>query len=271
MAEDTKIDPQSGDKAKIDSPMPSENAEQPEQSQESAQKTEGLPEDAKERTKKVVQDALSEAKTYKTQLQEERARREYFEQLFSQMQTKQPKPEEQPKFVDPLTGLPNEEEIAKVAKTSQEALKLAQETRERSEQYLRDQENKRLFAAHPELDKQSNPEGFNQELHNLTSSLLVDNMLHPENYQGKTLDPVDAAAKAKKMLGINIEQIKKQAANEAIEQLTPKEQASLDAVGSPSRRSNTDNLDDLLLRSRGNSEEARLARIERFNRIHNQE
>ena len=71
--------------------------------------------------------------------------------------------------------------------------------------------------------------------------------------------------------GKYIEQIKKQAASEAIEQLTPKEQASLDAVGSPSRRSNTDNLDDLRLRSRGNSEEARLARIERFNRIHNQE
>lgn len=237
------------------SPMPSEEekaAEVPTEKVE--QPKEGLPEDAKERTKR-------EFDKLQTNLREERARREYYEQLFQQMQLQ----EDQPKFVDPITGLPDENALANLSKQSQQAIQRAEQAEKKVLEYQREQENKAVFAVHPELNP--NDKAFNRELHNLTRSFLTDSMLNPDDYGGKELSFLDAAEQAKKRLGINLEEAKKLGAEEAIEQLTPKEQASLDAVGSPSRRSQVDNLDELRLRSRGESEEAKLARIERFKRI----
>ena len=220
---------------------------------------EGLPEDARERTKR-------EFEKLQTNLREERTRREYYEQLFQQMQPQ----EEQLKFVDPLTGLPNEEALANLSKQTQEAIQRAQKAEQIALQNQIDQENKTVYTVHPELNPDN--KSFNQDLHNLTRSFLLDSMVNPDGYEGKNLSFMDAAEKAKKLIGTNLEEAKKQGATEAIEQLTPKEQASLDAVGSPSRRSDVnDDLDTLRQKSRDRGEEARLARIERFNRITNQE
>lgn len=239
-----------------DSPMPSEEIKEEEVPAEKAeQPTEGLPEDVKERTKR-------EFDKLQTNLREERARREYYEQLFQQMQ---PQKEEQPKFVDPITGLPNEEALANLSKQTKDAARRAEDAEKRVLEYQQAQENKQVFAVHPELNPDDKT--FNRDLHNLTRSFLLDSMVNPDGYEGKNLSFMEAAEKAKGLLKSNVEEAKKLGAEEAIEQLTPKEQASLDAVGSPSRRTDIDNLDDLRLRSRDRNEEGRLARIKRFNKI----
>jgi len=241
-----------------DSAMPTEEVKAEVTETKVEEPKEGLPEDAKERTKR-------EFDKLQTNLREERARREYYETL---LQQKQPQ-EEQPTFVDPVTGLPDENALANLSKQTQEALRLAQEAKQSELERARDQENQAVYAVHPELNP--NGEKFDQDLHNLTASLALHSMVNPDKYGGKNLSFMEAVEKAKSLTGKNLEEAKKLAAKEAIEQLTPKEQASLDAVGSPSRRSNIDSLDELRQRSRGNTEEARLARIERFKRIMGQE
>ena len=249
-----------------ESPMPSDKQQEVDSSEPSKgeeELSEGLPEDAKERTKREFEKVKQDRDEYRKSLQEERARRKYYETLVSQ--AKPQKQEPQVQFIDPLTGLPNEEALTTLSRQSQEALQIAQEARQRNLELQRDQENKAVYAVYPELNPDAKE--FNQDLHNLTRSIALDSMLNPNEYGNKELSFSDAATRAKKILLGNTEVIKQQAATEAIEQLTPKEQASLAADGSPSRRGMTEDLDELRARSRGKDEAARLARIERFNKI----
>lgn len=253
MAEDTQQAQNEPVPEPQDSPMPSETETAEEVTEQSSTQPEGLPEDAKERTRR-------EFDKLQTQLREERSQRMYYEQLFSQMQ-----PQEQQQFIDPNTGLPDEQALASLSKQTQEALKAANDAKKATLEYQRNQENQAVYTAHPEL----NPDGksFNKDLHVLARSVALQSMVSPDDFGGKELTFMEAAEYAKKLYKAG----GKEAATEAIEQLTPKEQASLDAVGSPSRRSSIDDLEDLRLKSRGRDEEARLARIERFKRITGQE
>lgn len=252
MAEDTQMAEEQPVSDTQDSPMPSE-----EQQTAAVEQPDGLPEDAKERTKKVVEEALQKAKTYEEQLREERTRRQYYESLIQQ-----PKPT--PQMIDPFTGLVDESALLTLQQQTQEALRVANEAKQRNLEYQRDQENNAVYSVHPELKPDAKE--FNKDLHNLTRSYLLDSMVNPDSYNGKELSFMEAAEKAKKTLGAQVQEAKKQGATEAIEQLTPKEQASLGTVDS-ARRGDSESIDELRLRSRGRDETAKLARIERFNRM----
>lgn len=73
---------------------------------------------------------------------------------------------------------------------------------------------------------------------------------------------------AKEMRKAQVEQAKKEAASEAVEQLTPKEQASLEAAGNPGRRSQANsNLPDLQQRTRKGDLEAVMERIKNISAV----
>ena len=94
-------------------------------------------------------------------------------------------------------------------------------------------------------------------------AFALDSMIHPEDYSGKPLSFKEAADLAKSNLPAKkVEEVRKEAAKAAIEQLTPKEQASLEAVGSPDRRSQVEQpLEDLRFRSRKGDQDAIVERL----------
>ena len=210
-----------------ESPMPSEEQKTPEPTEvKPTEEKEGLPEDAKERTRQ-------EFEKMREKLREERTRREYLETVFNSMQPKKAEPEIKPIY-DPNTGLLDENALTDIQRRTLAAEDRAKRAEEAVQSYERNQENKETYAAYPEL----NPEDdrYNKTLHNLTRSIALDSMVNPNDYSGKQLSFKEAAQIAKKTMGTSVDQIKKEAAKEAIEQLTPKEQASLEATGSTTRR-----------------------------------
>lgn len=199
----------------------------------------------------------------KNQLREERSRREYVEQVFASMR---PKPQEIPKappLIDPETGLLNEGGLTDIQRRAMAAEERATRAEEQVHSYLIEQEKKETFAEFPELD----PEGksgkkHDKQLHIATRSLLLDSMMNPEDYGGKELSFKEAAAMAKNLSKPAMEAVQKEAAQQAIEQLTPKEQAALTASGVPQRRNQlTADISELQTRTRKGDNTAIVERL----------
>lgn len=254
MAEDTK-------KAQDTPVTPTQEPELPTGEQQTAEvepereTSEGLPEEASERTKREFDKLTGSNKELADQLKEERVRREYYESLFNSM--KQDVPAEQP-IVDPETGLLSEQVLTDIQKKAQEASQRAERAEKAIQEIERTQENRAVYGAFPELD----PDGksFNKDLHVLTSSLALRSMVSPEDFGGKQLSFMEAAQKAKEMLRSKVTE------QETIESLEPKEQGSLEASGSSARRQ-PDDYDDLRRRSRTPGDSGKEARIKRFERL----
>lgn len=258
MVDDQQAQPQLTEepvKETPESPMPSEEQKTPEPIEvKPPEVTEGLPEDAKERTKQ-------EFEKMREKLREERTRREYLETVFNSMQTKKAEPEITPIY-DPSTGLLDEKALTDVQRRTVAAEDRAKRAEEAVSSYLQDQENRETYAAFPELNPEA--EKFNKTLHNLTRSIALDSMVNPTDYGGKQLSFKDAADIAKKTMGTSVEQIKKEAAKETLEQLTPKEQASLEATGSTTRRQQAlGSLDELKRRTQKGDVNATIERLKR--------
>ena len=166
--------------------------------------------------------------------------------------------------IDPETGLPNEQVLTDVQIRSQEALARAQRAEQSIAEFQRNQRNQVLYTAYPEL----NPEGekFNKDLHVEVRKVFLDSMLNPDDYNGKQLSELEAVDLARKRLG-GSDEMKKQVAQETLDSLTPKEQASLAVGGNSGRRANMVDSNELRKISRGKDIKARLARIERFEKI----
>lgn len=185
-----------------------------------------LPEDVSERTRKNFDQM-------RDQLRQERERREYLEGVFNSIN--QPKQEAQAPIYDPETGLLNEKVLTDVQRRTTEAESRAVRAEAAIQGYLRQQEETEAFTAHPELKPDSKQ--FNKTLHNLTRSILTDSMLNPQEYNGKQLSFKEAADFAKNVSKPVLDQARQDGAKNALEQLTPKEQAALEATGTPTRRS----------------------------------
>lgn len=254
----TQESPMPSDEQKIDQPSEVDTTSQETEevgSTESGEDT--LPDNTSDRTRDQF-DKL------RNQLREERSRREYLEGVYQSMQTqKQEQVPEQPIY-DPETGLLNEQALTDIQKRALAAEQRAERAEQSVKQYQYDQENKETFKEYPELDP-SNTKTFNKKMHVATRQILLDSMVNPQDYKNKQLSFREAAAIAKTQLPGAIENAKKEGAKEAMEQLSPKEQASLDAVGSPSRRNEAlGNLDDLRKRTRRGDSQATIERMKRI-------
>lgn len=215
--------------------------------QSDQQVQEGLPDNASERTRR-------EFEKLREDLRQEREQREYLESLYSASQLP-PSPQQDDPYEDP-------------------ALREAREAKERAaraerglQQLQADQENREVYQSYPELDPKG--EKHDKELHNETRRLMLDSMVNPKDYGNQQLSFLEAAKMAKDKLVGKTEEAKKQGAQEALEGIAPKEQASMEATGSPTRAADLtvdDDLEELRLRSRKGDEHAiaqRLARIPR--------
>ena len=232
-----------------------ESAQEAAPQQEASSKAtegEGLPDSASERTKR-------EFEKLKNDLREERQKRLYAEAVFQGIQKKQVEKQEVPQPVpvyDPQTGLLNEQALTETQQRAMSAEQRAQileqkfqaleEERKAEAQRIEEQE---AFNAHPELNPESKT--FDQTLHNITSSLMLKSMLEPDKFGGKQLSFKEAGDTAKQWITKVANGAKKSGAQEALTQLAPKEQAALEAVGNPTRRTEVgSNLDDLRYRTR---------------------
>jgi hypothetical protein len=185
----------------------------------------------------------------KSQLREERTRRQQLEQASYQ----QPKVDDTPLY-DPSTGFVDVNGLEVMRKTATTAEKRAMQAETKLEKYIQTQQEQEAYNAHPELNPDAR--GHDSELFRLTRAIITDSMMNPEEYGGKELTAKQAADLAKKQRGKVIEQAKQEAATEAIEQLTPKEQASLEATGRSDRRVDTRDFGDLVERTRRNDLDA---------------
>lgn len=244
MAEDTRAQ-ETAEETTQPAPMPSANQEtsEPTATEPQAQSSEEgvLPQEASERTRK-------EFDKIKQQLADERTRRQYFESVYAQKQGQQDA-EPLPPGVDPT-----------VAALQQQVV----QTQSQFQSYLQEQEDREAFAAHPELNP-SDPKQFSQELHVAARRIYLDAMLNPQDYGGKQLNLKEAGDLAKAALQAPgaMEQAKREGAQEALTQLTPKEQASLGAMNATNGRQQAaaENHEQLRERSRKGDLDAIAARL----------
>lgn len=125
---------------------------------------------------------------------------------------------------------------------------------------LQQMEERQTYEKYPALNP--NEEGFNQELSKEVEARLLHSYVNPQKYGGRELSFLEAADLVKNRDGKNVEKAKKDGAKTALEELTPKEQASLEATGRSDRRSSTTNLGDLQQKSREGDNVAIMKRLQ---------
>jgi len=215
-----------------------------------------LPDDAKERTKR-------EFEKLQQQLREERARREYAEQVYQSMQPK--KQEETPApLYDPETGLIDPDQLTDLQRQTIEANRRAEQAEKAVQDYLKSQEEQAVYAVYPELNPQA--ETHSREFHVETRRIMLDSMVNPEDYGGNQLSFKQAADLAKNKL-VDPDQARKLGAQQALEALETKEQASLGATGTSGRLRDLESQDlqSLQVRTRTGDKQAIIERVRRLN------
>ena len=247
MDENTKAEP-----VQQDAPMPS--AEPSEEVSQEAPKEDVLPESASERTK-------TEFEKLRNDLREERSRREAAESAFRTLQPKEVAPEP---IYDPDTGFVDPAVLTETQRRAIEAEKRATKAEEAVSQFRQEQEAREAYIAYPE----ANPDAkeYDPKLKNLAAGVILQSMLNPQDFGGKQFSLKEAYDYLKSDTNSKaVEEARKEGAQEAIEQLTPKEQATLEATGTPARRSDVGSSHDTLVERtrRGDTD----AIAERMNRI----
>lgn len=229
-----------------------------------AQQEDGLPREASERTATRFNELTN-------QLREERQRREALESAFKTLQPKQSNQVQQPELspiYDPDTGYLNERALDQrdrlLLEARQQQQEIAQQLSQERAQRANDaqaREALEAFSAHPELNPDS--KSFDKNLHAVTSSLMLRSMVHPEEFGNKQLSFKGAGDQAKAMIRSIADGARTEGAQQAMEQLTPKEQATLEATGTPARRNDiATNLDTLRHQTRRGNQDAIVQRLQ---------
>ncbi len=194
-----------------ETPVVAPSQEQPVQTQETT-----LPEGTKERTAR-------EFEKLKEQLRFEREERR---RLTEQSQL--------PPVYDPNTNYVNGEVLSSM---QQEVYKNRAELDSlRRDQALREEERSKaeMLTAYPQLDPLA--KNYDEGFDNLTASIWYHASIAPDRYGGKMLTFKEAADRAKQVTNKDLESARAQGAQQAIEQVTSKEQATLAGSGSTVRR-----------------------------------
>lgn len=212
----------------------------------------GLPENATDRTKEQFDKLTNSNKQLKAQLDKLQA------DIASQppvvgYNVPQPKAEE---FVNPATG---EVDIDKLNQGLAEANRQARQARSEVQRVREEAQEKEAYATYPQLKPET--KGFDKELYRQTRAMLLDSMINPQDYEGEALTMKEAADKATGASQTTVNKAKAEGAEAAIGQLTPKEQASLEATGRSDRRRSVGDLASLQRRTRLGDLDAVVARM----------
>lgn len=158
------------------------------------------------------------------------------------------------------TGLINPQGLDSLSQTAVLAEERARQAEAKLNRYLDSIQEKEAYAEFPELDPSNR--SFNKDFHKAVRGYITDSMVNPMDYGGRELTMAEAAKLLTSFGSKKIETIKKEAAKEVINGLTPKEEASLEARG----RSDKAPVDDVDIRERSRSGD-RLAVIERLKKL----
>ena len=213
--------------------------------------------ESKETNERVVKHNREYIEKLQTQLREERQAREHLEGAFKTLQPKKPEGPKLSPIYDPNTGLLNEQALTERDRLTYEAVERSQRAEQALQDYQLRQQEQETFQAHPDLNPDSKT--FDKTLNKRVKEILYTSSLFPQDYGGQMLSFKEAADVAKQEFTNTkaIESAKKEGAKLAMENLTPKEQASLEATGMPDRRQEVnDDLDTLRRKSRGTGETA---------------
>jgi len=214
-----------------------------------------LPEDVKARTAEQF-DKLQ------TQLRDERVRRkemedqykQQYQYQYSQTQTAKPKP-----LYDESTGYVDIAGLEGVRTSAAQANARAEKAEKNLEKYVQAQQEREAFVVYPELNTKD--KGYNQAFSNMVRGIITDSMVNPRDYGGRELTLKEAADTLKGMTDKQVVEAQKVGAEKAVKQLTPKEQASLEAQGRSDRREPSVDYGALRNRTRRGDKEATIARL----------
>lgn len=215
--------------------------------------TEGnLPDDTRERTKR-------EFEKLKTQLAQEREQRMRYQQMFA---TPQPQPTNQlPDYYNPETGEVDVLKLEQRNRSLEQQLHQLSGTVQSITAKEQQQQEEETYKAYPELDP--NTGKFNQALHRAVTGYLTDAYLRGENPTFKQAADAINSLRAKE-----IAQAEVKGAEQALQQLSTKEQASLEAIGrSDKRQEVAANVEALSLRSRRGDMSAVAERLARLSSV----
>lgn len=235
-----------------DAPMPSADQKTPDTGGQEASQPKGeasvpeqppasdLPDSATERTREQF-DKLKE------QLREEREARKRVEGLFSTM-APQPQPQPQTPQVtpvyDPETGLLNEDALGEMQKGTFEANERAARAEAAAARTMQELENRELYSAYPELKPGKDQD---KELFTEARRIIRDSVFNPEDYgldpqmAGQGLTPKQAADLARERIP---KKEVKQEPQSQVQDEEPKEQATLEATGSPQRANELESVEE---------------------------
>lgn len=243
-------------------PMPSSNQQTPEssgspeaRSQEVGQGNQpavsALPGDAAERTR-VEFEKLSNK--YAT----EREKRLKLERMFDTIRPAQPQPTQNPSWYNAETG---EVEVTTL-NTEFNGLKSQLENANRTIQRMVSESDERqaraAYKAHPTLDPK-NDSTFNEDFHKATVSYLANAYA-----EGRNMTFKQAADAIKSIATSDVKKAEEKGAQRALEQLTPKEQASLEANSRSDARQDVSAQSDLQEKTRYGDEMAIYERLKKI-------
>lgn len=203
-----------------------------------------LPEDVKQRTAEQF-DKL------KAQLADERSRRMEAEQSFNSyyQSLSQPNTTQEPApLYDPNTGYIYGNELENLRNTTLDANKRAERAEQKLEKYIMDAQEREAFAAYPELNYKD--KDYDPSLYKATRALITDSLMNPKDYGNKELSMREAAEMAKSLQDKQVSKVRQEVKEQTLEELTPKEQASVDVRGRSEPQSNREDLAELSYRTR---------------------
>lgn len=232
---------------------PKEEAASPElQDSGEGTKASELPEGTKERTSEQFE-------KLKKQLATERTQRLQMEQSLRQTQTTPEQPEVAKQ--DWYDAESNSVDIGKLnnwASSLEQRASSAENLARGVVTQTQASQEKEAYESYPELDP--NSPNWDENFHNAVSGYLLNTQL-----SGKQTSFKQAADLIKGVSGSKVEEAKKEGAKQALEELTPKEQASVNLPGRSDRRTATDTtLEDLQSRTRTGDETAIAERLGRM-------
>lgn len=204
-----------------------------------------LPEGARERTQK-------EFEKLKSQLAQERERRTRYERMFQPVPQSQPN--QSPTWFDPQTGMVKVDDLNRQMTTLQQQLDTAHRTLQSVQAREDDRQAKAAYKAHPTLDPSR--DDFNESFHKAVVGYLAG-----EYAEGRTPSMKQAADEIKRIASSDVKKAEASGAKRALEQLTPKEQASMEAESRSDKRSAVGDLESLRERTRHGDKDAILERL----------
>ena len=247
---ETQLESKPDSEQKIPSHEEAEETPLPDIESEETDEGRELPEGAKERTRQQFE-------KLKSDYRKERARRLKLEQSMNQFQTSpQPQPETED-WYDEETGTVKVDKLRAREKAQADRIaRLEQQVQGVSGQNQAQQE-KELYVAYPEL----NPDGdrFNEDFYKVVRRTLTAAYI-----DGETPHPKEIADAIMGIAGRKTKQAEEEGAKKALEQLSPKEQAALEATGRSDRRLPVKDLESLSRATRKGGDASYAAIIERM-------